>query len=626
MFPSLRIHLGSRPKTDQVKAEVETIQLPMTRWKAVYRLVRQLGKAQVAGFGLLFLMLALSEVFGVSMMFPIIVYLDGGEAAFKGEGMPNFLSWVLSIGPAIGLPINLGTLFVMAFVPILLRQFLKMAVAAYGAKAEEGTTARLRVEGFSKFIETDLPFYSSHKHGNLVSALVFQARVSGEMAATALTLVGTLLVLVVYLIMLFLISPVMTLVALATAALATAVVTIVIVPKSRKLGVQFSRSQDELTSSITEGLSGVRIVKMLAQEESASNTVTIASNNLRHAGTWTKIYQSGTGAVVEPIFVLGIFGILYVGVEFLGVGLATLGILFLSLLRVMPLALGINQHRQALVSGMASLNNYEKTVSEALDYYKITSGELPFSGFSDRIEFDRVCYSYYTDNWDGWSLRDITLSVPKGRMVALVGRSGAGKSTLVDLIPRLRDPTGGEVRIDGRNIKEFNLFDLRRSIGYVNQDTFLFNETIRNNIAYGMPSATLEQVSEAAVRAYAHDFILATPDGYDTQVGDRGIRLSAGQRQRLGIARVMLQDPDIIILDEPTSALDSESENYIRSGLDALREDKTIIVIAHRLSTIQQADEIIVLDDGQIVERGDHRHLLDKNGDYSRLFELQIHG
>ena len=249
---------------------------------------------------------------------------------------------------------------------------------------------------------------------------------------------------------------------------------------------------------------------------------------------------------------------------------------------------------------------------------------MPLAGIERSIDFDQVSFRYYEANQDTWALQDVSFSIPKGTMAALVGRSGAGKSTLVDLIPRLRDVTSGAVTIDGVNIKDFELESLRRSIGYLSQETFLFNDTIYNNISYGLPTATPDQVREAANRAYAHEFIDQTSEGYETVVGDRGVRLSAGQRQRLGIARVMLQEPALIILDEPTSALDSESEEYIRQALEEIRQEQTIVVIAHRLSTIQQADQIIVLDNGRIVEKGNHQLLLGQNGSYSRLFELQI--
>jgi subfamily B ATP-binding cassette protein MsbA len=248
-----------------------------------------------------------------------------------------------------------------------------------------------------------------------------------------------------------------------------------------------------------------------------------------------------------------------------------------------------------------------------------------FPGLREAIEFDRVSFSYSDGGPEGWGLRDISFRVTKGSLTAIVGRSGAGKSTLLDLIPRLRETTAGTIRFDGTPIQAFELRSLRSKIGVVDQHGFLFNDTVRNNLTYGLEGVARERVEEAARRAYAHGFIQALPRGYDTVIGDRGVRLSGGQRQRLALGRILLQDPDILLLDEPTSALDSESERYIQAALEELRMSKAIIVIAHRLSTIRQADQILVLDDGRLVERGDHGTLLDRQGAYKRLFDLQLH-
>jgi ATP-binding cassette subfamily B protein/subfamily B ATP-binding cassette protein MsbA len=220
-------------------------------------------------------------------------------------------------------------------------------------------------------------------------------------------------------------------------------------------------------------------------------------------------------------------------------------------------------------------------------------------------------------------LRDINLSVPKGKTIALVGQSGSGKSTLVDLVPRFHDVDEGEILIDGTNIKDVRVRDLRALIGNVNQEAILFNDTFFNNIAFGVEGATMEQVVEAARIANAHDFIMATPDGYDTSIGDRGCLLSGGQRQRISIARAILKNPPILILDEATSALDTESERLVQEALERLMKSRTTIAIAHRLSTIRCADEICVMQDGAIVERGTHEQLLALGGYYKRLNDMQ---
>ena len=558
------------------------------------------------------------------MMLPVLRYSEEGPDGFKADSLPAYWSWVLSIVTSVGLPITLMTLLGLALVPMLVRQIFHIARSAYGAKVEEDTTARLRNEGFSAFLLSDLQFHANQKQGELLSALTMQAHRSGEMVSSFLKLVGTLFMLVIYVALLLAISPMMTLIGLITTVVASLVVGFTLLPKTTATGANITLGNDNTYSSMTEEIAGVRLVKMLAQEENDSRKVARFVGSIAAATVRTKILQSGVSSIVEAVFLLGLFGMVYVGVEYLDMGLATLGVLILVLLRLMPLAHQVNDSRQSLASAAASLTRLQELISEAKTERKITSGDVPFRGLERSVDFERVGFHYEGATQETWALNDVSFSIPKGTMGALVGRSGAGKSTLVDLIPRLRDTTSGAIYIDGVNVKDFDLESLRRSIGYLSQETFLFNDTIYNNITYGLRTATRDQVIEATIGAYAHEFIQQTSEGYETVVGDRGLRLSAGQRQRLGIARVMLQKPDIIILDEPTSALDSESEDYIRRALEEIRKEQTIIVIAHRLSTIQQADQIIVLDNGGIAEIGDHQLLLGQNGSYSRLFELQI--
>ena len=268
--------------------------------------------------------------------------------------------------------------------------------------------------------------------------------------------------------------------------------------------------------------------------------------------------------------------------------------------------------------GLASLERVDK-ILKTENVIKEPKNPQEIKNFTDKIEFKNLSFKYQTD----WVLKDINLIVPKGKTVALVGQSGSGKSTLVDLLPRYYDPVKGEVIIDGVNIKKYTRHDLRSLMGNVNQEAILFNDTFYNNIAFGVETATLEQVIEAAKIANAHDFIMATENGYETNIGDRGSKLSGGQRQRVSIARAILKNPPILILDEATSALDTESEKMVQEALENLMLNRTTLVVAHRLSTIKRADEICVMHEGQIVERGKHDDLIALEGYYKRLCDMQ---
>lgn len=269
--------------------------------------------------------------------------------------------------------------------------------------------------------------------------------------------------------------------------------------------------------------------------------------------------------------------------------------------------------------GMASLDRVNKILDETMHVPEIAN-PIRISDFKESIEFRNVSFKYA----EKYVLRNINLTIPKGKTVALVGQSGSGKSTLVDLLPRFWDVEEGEILIDGVNIKDYKLTDLRSMMGNVNQESILFNDTIRNNIAFGVEAATDEEVSAAAAIANATEFIDEKPEKYDTVVGDRGSKLSGGQRQRISIARAVLKNPPILILDEATSALDTESERLVQDALSKLMKNRTSIVIAHRLSTVKDADEICVLNDGEIIERGTHEQLMEQNGAYRRLCDLQM--
>ena len=269
--------------------------------------------------------------------------------------------------------------------------------------------------------------------------------------------------------------------------------------------------------------------------------------------------------------------------------------------------------------GLASMERINR-ILEAENPIREAPDAEGIKDFSDRISFEGVQFSYESGRE---VLKGVDLEIPRGKMVAIVGESGAGKSTLVDLIPRFYDATDGRITIDGKDIKSLKVKDLRSLMGNVNQDPILFNDTIFNNIAFGVENATEEEVIAAAKIANAHDFIMEKPEGYQTNIGDRGTKLSGGQRQRLSIARAILKNPPILILDEATASLDTESERIVQDALDRLMSTRTTIAIAHRLSTVKNADEIIVLHEGKVVERGRHEELIALDGYYKKLNDMQ---
>ena len=414
-----------------------------------------------------------------------------------------------------------------------------------------------------------------------------------------------------------------------------AAVSLVVVPMSfytvtqmgRRLRGLATRGQEkigDMASALQEALTGIRVVKTFGREE-AEGARFQHSNRAYLRATMKGVQVSSlVSSHMEVIGVLGVAMIIWYGGYLVIDGEMTPGAFF-SFLAAMFMA-------YTPIRRLAGANN---TIQQALSAAERVFGVLDLENERDRdrglrelspitrsLEFRGVTFQY--DGTEQPALRDINLSMSAGEVVALVGSSGSGKTTLANLVPRFYEPTRGMILLDGQNTREGTLKSLRRQIGIVSQDTVLFDETVRNNIAYGKLDAAEHELVEAAQAAYAHDFIQRLPDGYDTVIGENGVKLSGGERQRLAIARAILRDPPILILDEATSSLDSESERIVQLALSNLMRNRTTLVIAHRLSTVQNADRIIVLDRGRIVETGSHEELLRNGGRYQRLHAIQF--
>ncbi len=378
----------------------------------------------------------------------------------------------------------------------------------------------------------------------------------------------------------------------------------------------------ELMSQVEETLSGLRIIKAFNAESKISERFQVGSNTFRRMSNRIARRQQLAHPMSEFLGTLTIAIVLWFGGSLIldgnGVIDAATFIYYLTIFySIINPAKELSKSAYAVQRGLASMERIDK-ILEAENPISEPAQPSPII-FREHIQYKDVWFKYQSD----WVLRDVQLTIEKGKTIAFVGQSGSGKSTLADLLPRFYDIQQGGIFIDGINIKEVKLRDLRSLIGYVNQEAILFNDTFYNNIAFGVTRATESQVVEAAKIANAHDFIMATEKGYHTNIGDRGGKLSGGQRQRISIARAILKNPEILILDEATSALDTYSEQLVQEALDNLVKSRTTIVIAHRLSTIKNADEIYVMKDGQIVEWGQHASLYAQGGYYTKLCDMQ---
>ena len=377
-------------------------------------------------------------------------------------------------------------------------------------------------------------------------------------------------------------------------------------------------------SQIEETLGGLRIIKAFIAEKKMEDRFTAVNNEYRDAAMRVAIRQSAAHPVSEFLGTCMIVVVLWFGGYLIFSGDTSINassfIYYLVILyTILQPIKDLSKAGYSIQKGMASMERINKIMA-AENNIRETENPKHIESLNDEIELKNVCFNY---NDTKEVLHDVNIKIEKGKTIALVGQSGSGKSTLVDLIPRYHDINSGEILIDGTNIKDLSIRSLRSLIGNVNQEAILFNDTVFNNIAFGVENATQEQVEAAARIANAHDFIMEMEDGYQTKVGDRGCRLSGGQRQRVSIARAILKNPPILILDEATSALDTESERLVQDALEKLMKSRTTIAIAHRLSTIKNADEICVLHEGKIVERGTHEKLIALNGYYKKLNDMQ---
>ena len=510
----------------------------------------------------------------------------------------------------------------------LLATYLVKGSARFGqsylmAAVGERVIAGLRRELYTHIQGMPLAFFSSLHSAELMTRVISDvnrlARLSSTVLVMAVRQVGTVAALLV---VMFWREWVLALIAVAVFPL----VAITIRLLGRKLYKINKRSQEKLARMnvvLQEAFTGSKIVKAFGREQQERDRFDNLNEGLQRLAIKDHRTDQASEPLMEVLGALGIMGALWYGGYRVIQGALTPGEFFSFTTAVVLLYGPVRQLSRMANTVQQSLGSVER-VFEIIDTPPAVADAphaRPLPGFADRIAFQDVSFRYDADGED--VLRQIDLTVRKGEVVAFVGMSGAGKSTLLDLLARFHDVTGGRILIDGHDVRDLTGDSVRAQMGIVTQETFLFNDTVHYNIAYGRAGATAADVVHAARLAQAHEFIVRLPEGYDTLVGERGVRVSGGQRQRIAIARAFLKDPPILILDEATSDLDAESEFLVQQALGELMRNRTVLVIAHRLATVRKADRIVVVHEGQIAEHGGHEELLKKDGIYRKLHALQ---
>lgn len=575
------------------------------------------------GFGLLS---AVLDVFSWVLIIPLLQSLFSGQALAAGgdSQIERVLDQV--IGPLIRGAEPLDALWRVCLVllgALVFKNLFLFSSKVFGIRIREGVERVMREQAYSRIQLVPLSYYSTAQTGDVMARVIQDSRkAKGAVTETLLDVVQKIMTATTYLVALVVLSWRLTLVAL----LLVPVLVGALAPLTRRLRRGFRKAFDrqaDMLSLLQEVISGARLVKASGAEAHERARFENQSRQYSRRMVRSSVLTALASPLSETVSSLVAVALIMIGASMV---LNTGSIAPAAFLAFLTIALRLMSPLKVLANLPARI---QSSVAAADRFFELCDlpverddGERPITSLNEAIRFEGVEFSYEADRP---VLRGIDLTIRRGEVVALVGQSGGGKTTLVDLLPRFIDPTAGAIKYDGMDAREYRLADLRSLFGIVSQETVIFHDTVTANIAYAEPGRWTEsQVREAAQAANALEFIEQMPDGFDSMLGDRGVRLSGGQRQRIGIARAILRDPPILILDEATSSLDSESEMLIQTALSGLLTGRTVIVIAHRLSTIYTSDRILVIEDGQITEQGTHAELFAAEGVYRRLHDLQL--
>jgi len=600
----------------------------MKKYSRVFTYLKEY-RASIVSYFVTILLSIVFSVLSIGMLLPFMQLIFG----VKKEGLPKSPA---STNPIIKFVseqldhlINSGDKFhaltvvcILIIVSIFLKNlFLYLSYRAMGP-IKNGIVTSFRVDLFNKILELPIGYFTERRKGDLMSRITTDVgEVEGSVVGTLEGWVKDPLTILIYLGVLFYFSPLLTSIILLCIPVMGFVIGRITRSLRKQSGIIAVKS-GETISTIEETLGGLRVIKAFNVEKLLRKKFATISNDWEHARNQVGFKKDLASPMSEMIGVAIFAGILWFGGRLVLSGKLLDGSMFLTYMGmfygVIDPAKSISTAFSNMRKGAAAIDRIEEVLTARITVDDNPNGKK-IKTFESAIEFRNVGFMYD----DAVILKNINLTVPKGKTVALVGSSGAGKSTLADLVPRFHDATSGEILVDGINIKDYSLRSVRGLISIVTQEPILFNDTIANNISLGMDNATQEEIEEAAKVANAHNFIIQKEEGYNTNIGDRGTKLSGGERQRMTIARAVLKNPPILILDEATSSLDTESERLVQDAINNLMTNRTSIVIAHRLSTIRHADEIIVLQKGEIVERGTHDSLISQNGFYKRLVDMQ---
>ena len=591
-------------------------------WQNNYMFLREFKHfRKVALLALVFSVLAATfEGVSIGFLLSFLQSLTNPNAKPIQTGISWFDIWILGVNTSA--TSRLYRISALILLSTWIRSAFNYLANLYTEISQLHLLDRLRKQIFEQLQAVNLSFFSKTKTGELINTITTEVEKIKQAFGGAAFLISRSLTITTYLLSMLLLSWQLTVVSLLLFSL-MAVGLSTLIARARERSFAVSAASGHLTSTAIEFINGIRTVQAFGTQGferqryyKASSDVIQSTTKLALAWTIVKPLAEGLATTI----LVGMIIVAFTGaLTNRALNVASLLTFFFVLFRLVPIVQDINGTRAVLSTIEGSMQNIKELLrTDNKQYFK--NGDIKFLGLKRSIDFVSVDFGYGDSKL---VLNNITLTIERGQMTALVGASGAGKTTLADLVARFYDPTAGQVLIDGVDLRQIEINSLRHKLAVVSQDTFIFNTSVRNNIAYGTEGATDAAIERAAKLANALEFIQDMPEGFETQLGDRGVRLSGGQRQRLAIARALLRDPDILILDEATSALDSVSERLIQESLEKLSVGRTVIAIAHRLSTIVRADKVVVLEQGRIVEQGGYQELLEQRGHLWKYHQMQ---
>ncbi len=561
---------------------------------------------------------------GISTTLIVPVLLNFLQESMELRGAPPLIKTLMY--PFEGMPQNQRLVLMTAAIvlAIILKNIASYINTLVSTSLTRSLTFDLREAGLRLLLEVDLDFYSKTKVGDLINRLGGEVSRTAGAVGTAIGMFTASITVLVFVGLLLSLSWKLTVTATILLGL-VAWGNQYIINRSKHFGHLLSEMSKDYSVRVLETMTGIRLVKSTGNEEREYQRIKNLIQRREQADFQAQVNYVAIAPINEVVNLIVIILIVFIGRTIFANEIESISTVLLTylliLFRLIPLISQLNGGRSQFATTSASVEVVNDFLNRD-DKPFMPNGSVPYTYLRSGIHFNKISFNY--PNHKKLVLQGVDLFLPHGTTLALVGSAGSGKSTLADLLSRFYDPTVGNISIDGIDLRDFDIKSIRKAMGIVSQDTFLFNASVRDNIAYARPQATEAEIVEAAKGANAYEFIEQLSEGLDTRIGDRGVILSGGQRQRISIARALLQNPEILILDEATSSLDTVSERYVQEAIEKLSCDRTTLVIAHRLSTVQKADKIAVIDGGNVLEIGSHEELLAKGGYYARLYSAQF--